>query len=97
MDNYKIDMTKDALFRGEFEVVKDLFAAFPDGEASKRMCDKVRDNTLKWLTKNNNFIFIENRSLIKMVHHQKALESNNSGRILQSQSSVMKLWMMLPR
>lgn len=41
MDAYKIDMTKDALFRGEFPVVKDLFAAFPDGEASKRMCDKV--------------------------------------------------------
>ena len=34
-------MTKDALFRGEFEVVKELLAAFPDGEASKRMCDKV--------------------------------------------------------
>ncbi len=45
MDAYKIDMTKDGLFRGEFEVVKDLFAAFPDGEASKRMCDKVK---LKW-------------------------------------------------
>ncbi len=41
MDAYKVDMTKDALFRGEFPVVKDLFAAFPDGEASKRMCDKV--------------------------------------------------------
>lgn len=41
MDNYQVDMTKDALFRGEFEVVKDLLAAFPDGEASKRECDKV--------------------------------------------------------
>jgi len=41
MDNYQIDMTKDALFRGEFEVVKDLLAAFPDGDASKRECDKV--------------------------------------------------------
>jgi len=43
MDNYKVDMTKDALFRGEFEVVRDLIAAFPDGEASKRECDKVID------------------------------------------------------
>jgi len=43
MDNYQIDMTKDALFRGEFEVVKELMAAFPDGEASKRECDKVID------------------------------------------------------
>lgn len=43
MDNYTIDMTKDALFRGEFEVVKELMAAFPDGEASKRECDKVID------------------------------------------------------
>ena len=34
-------MTKDSLFRGEFEVVKELLAAFPDGEASKRECDKV--------------------------------------------------------
>jgi len=42
MDKYQIDMTKDALFRGEFEVVKDLLAAFPDGEASKRECDKAR-------------------------------------------------------
>ena len=34
-------MTKDALFRGEFEVVKELMAAFKDGDASKRECDKV--------------------------------------------------------
>ena len=38
---FQIDMTKDALFRGEFEVVKELMAAFPDGDASKRECDKV--------------------------------------------------------
>jgi len=43
MDNYQMDLTKDALFRGEFEVVKELVAAFTDGEASKRMCDKVID------------------------------------------------------
>ena len=36
-----MDMSKDTLFRGEFEVVKDLLGAFKDGEASKRMCDKV--------------------------------------------------------
>merc|ERR1719468_752469 len=35
---------KDALFRGEFEVIKDLVASLgADGEASKRECDKVID------------------------------------------------------
>jgi len=43
MDNYEIDKTKDTLFRGEFEVVKELLAAFEDGAASKRECDKVID------------------------------------------------------
>lgn len=43
MDNYQIDQSKDALFRGEFEVVKELISVFPDGEASKRECDKVID------------------------------------------------------
>ena len=38
-----MDMTKDTLFRGEFEVVKDLLGVFTDGEASKRMCDKVKE------------------------------------------------------
>jgi hypothetical protein len=42
-DKYQIDLTKDTLFRGEFEVVKELIAALPDGEASKRMCDKIID------------------------------------------------------
>ncbi len=41
MDNYQIDMSKDTLFRGEFEVVRELMAAFEDGDASKRECDKV--------------------------------------------------------
>ena len=27
MDNYEVDKTKDTLFRGEFEVVKELVAA----------------------------------------------------------------------
>merc|ERR1712010_125359 len=43
MDNYQIDKSKDTLFRGEFEVVKELMAAFEDGAASKRECDKVID------------------------------------------------------
>jgi len=43
MDNYQIDKSKDTLFRGEFEVVKELIAAFDDGAASKRECDKVID------------------------------------------------------
>jgi len=43
MDNYEIDKSKDALFRGEFEVVKELIEAFEDGAASKRECDKVID------------------------------------------------------
>merc|ERR1712027_25504 len=43
MDNYEIDKSKDTLFRGEFEVVKELIAAFDDGAASKRECDKVID------------------------------------------------------
>jgi len=43
MDNYEIDKSKDALFRGEFEVVKELVAALEDGQAAKRECDKVVD------------------------------------------------------
>jgi hypothetical protein len=43
MDKYEIDPKKDTLFRGEFEVVKELIAALPDGAAAKRECDKVID------------------------------------------------------
>merc|ERR1712186_32412 len=44
MDRYKMDPDKDALFRGEFEVIKELVADLgADGEASKRECDKVID------------------------------------------------------
>merc|ERR1712242_32535 len=43
MDRYKMDQSKDALFRGEFEVVKELVAALKDGAASKNECDKVID------------------------------------------------------
>merc|ERR1712133_195989 len=42
-DRYSMDMNKDALFRGEFEVIKELCAALKDGDASKRECDKVID------------------------------------------------------
>merc|ERR1711931_32319 len=43
MDRYSMDMSKDPLFRGEFEVIKELIAELADGEASKRECDKVVD------------------------------------------------------
>merc|ERR1712106_718959 len=43
MDRYQMDMTKDALFRGEFECVKELVVALKDGEAAKNTCDKVID------------------------------------------------------
>merc|ERR1711976_280016 len=39
-----MDPNKDALFRGEFEVIKELVADLgADGEASKRECDKIID------------------------------------------------------
>merc|ERR1712082_245155 len=43
MDTYKMNMNKDALFRGEFEVVKKLIESLPDGIAAKNVCDKVID------------------------------------------------------
>merc|ERR1712020_147577 len=43
MDRYVMDQAKDPLFRGEFEVIKELLAELPDGEAAKRECDKVID------------------------------------------------------
>merc|ERR1712002_376432 len=43
LDTYKMDMSKDALFRGEFEVVKELVTTMKDGEAAKNVCDKVID------------------------------------------------------
>merc|ERR1712020_836787 len=42
-DNYKMDMNKDALFRGEFEVVKDLMAKMGNGAAAKNNADKIID------------------------------------------------------
>merc|ERR1712183_788851 len=43
MDKYTMDPKKDPLFRGEFEVVKELVATLKDGVAAKNECDKVID------------------------------------------------------
>merc|ERR1719184_676535 len=43
MDRYTMDAGKDPLFRGEFEVVKELVATLKDGVAAKNECDKVID------------------------------------------------------
>merc|ERR1711992_325126 len=43
MDRYKMDPSKDPLFRGEFEVVKQLVGGLKDGAAAKNECDKVID------------------------------------------------------
>jgi hypothetical protein len=43
MDRYMMDPKKDGLFRGEFEVIKELTTILPDGNAAKRECDKVID------------------------------------------------------
>merc|ERR1711970_1040539 len=43
MDRYCMDMSKDSLFRGEFECVKELVATLKDGEGAKNTCDKVID------------------------------------------------------
>merc|ERR1712186_140791 len=42
-DNYVMDQTKDALFRGEFEVVKELVEKMKDGVAAKNNADKIID------------------------------------------------------
>ena len=42
-DNYVMDPTKDALFRGEFEVVRELVAKLPDGAGAKNNADKIID------------------------------------------------------
>merc|ERR1711884_595795 len=43
MDKYTMDPAKDPLFRGEFEVIKQLVAALKDGAGAKNECDKVID------------------------------------------------------
>merc|ERR1711936_120492 len=42
-DRYTMDMKKDALFRGEFEVVKELMGALKDGAGAKNSADKIID------------------------------------------------------
>merc|ERR1711987_1592 len=42
-DRYTMDMKKDALFRGEFEVVKELVGALKDGACAKNNADKIID------------------------------------------------------
>merc|ERR1712226_1003485 len=43
MDRYTMDSKKDPLFRGEFEVIKQVVATLKDGAAAKNECDKVVD------------------------------------------------------
>jgi len=43
MDRYTMDSKKDPLFRGEFEVIKQLVSTLKDGAAAKNECDKVID------------------------------------------------------
>merc|ERR1712142_1124913 len=43
MDNYKMNVEKDPLFRGEFDVVKELISTMKNGEAAKKVADKVID------------------------------------------------------
>merc|ERR1739846_247467 len=42
-DKYVMNQTKDALFRGEFEVVKELVEKMKDGAAAKNNADKIID------------------------------------------------------
>merc|ERR1711981_608612 len=42
-DKYNMDMSKDALFRGEFEVVKELLSSLKDGVGAKNNADKIID------------------------------------------------------
>merc|ERR1712048_423402 len=43
MDKYTMDSKKDPLFRGEFEVVKEVVSTLKDGAGAKNECDKVID------------------------------------------------------
>merc|ERR1712142_1292499 len=43
MDIYKMNEEKDPLFRGEFDVVKELISTMKNGEAAKKVADKVID------------------------------------------------------
>ena len=46
LDTYTMDQAKDPLFRGEFEVVKELLAKLKNGAAAKNVCDKVLSGSL---------------------------------------------------
>jgi len=43
MDTYQMSPDKDPLFRGEFDVVKELVATMKNGESAKNVADKVID------------------------------------------------------
>jgi len=43
MDTYQMDMEKDRLFRGEFDVVLELLKEFPDFKTAKNRADKLID------------------------------------------------------
>merc|ERR1712012_1060644 len=43
MATYKMDMEKDPLFRGEFEVVKELLGKYNNMETAKKQADKLVD------------------------------------------------------
>ena len=43
MDDYQMDMEKDPLFRGEFEVVKELLGKYNNMETAKKQADKLID------------------------------------------------------
>ena len=43
MDNYTMDPEKDPLFRGDFDVVKELIATLKVCQAAKEECDKIID------------------------------------------------------
>merc|ERR1712117_96686 len=42
-DRYTMDSKKDGLFRGEFEVIKELVSTLKDGAAAKNNADKIID------------------------------------------------------
>merc|ERR1711962_228710 len=48
MDRYTMDAAKDPLFRGEFEVVKELVATLMDGAAQAFLKMKIMDNIHKY-------------------------------------------------
>ena len=43
MDTYEMDMEKDPLFRGEFNVIKKLTDKLPSADKGKKICDKIID------------------------------------------------------